>query len=667
MANTSDVINHLRVLCADVVQKANSGHPGAPMGMSPMAFALFNRHLKFNPLNHAWADRDRFILSNGHACALLYTLLHLTGYPEWTLDDLKNFRQLGHKAAGHPEAEFPGIELSTGPLGQGISAAVGMAIAEAHMAATYNKPGFTVVDHFTYVFCGDGCLQEGVSSEASSLAGHLGLGKLIVLYDDNRITIDGNTDLSFTEDVAKRYESYGWHVSAVTDGDSNVDAIAAAIAAAKAVTDKPSLIKVKTTIGFGSGKQGKHEVHGNPLGAADIAALKSKWGLNPEEHFQVTDALAKSFDHRDAGKVAEDAWNAMFAEYAKAHPDLAAEFKRRMDGARPANWKKSVPDYSAPKTVATRKLGGEVLNELAKVLPELMGGSADLNPSCMTYLKASGDFLKGAYANKNLRFGVREHGMVAICSGMTAHGGFIPFASTFLNFLGYCLGSVTLAALSHYHMILVFTHDSIGLGEDGPTHQPVEKYMVARETPNLSFYRPADSNETVAAYLAAVERNTRPHVIALSRQDTPPIEGSSVEGALKGAYVVRPVDLPDAVIVSTGTEVALCVAAAAQLQNLKIQLVSMPCWELFEEQTQEYRLSVFPPGAPVLAVEAGTTNGWYKYAHAVVGMQSFGASGPYKAVYEKFGITPDNIALRCNQMVEFFKGKFVSSPVARPF
>lgn len=651
-----------------MVQTANSGHPGAPMGLAPAAFALWNKVMSYNPKNYKWANRDRFVLSNGHACALLYSMLHLTGYPEWPLSELKSFRQLESNTAGHPEAIHPAIEVTTGPLGQGISSAVGLAIAEAHFAARYNKPNFKIIDHYTYVFCGDGCLQEGISSEASSLAGHLGLDKLIVIYDDNKITIDGETELSFTEDVNKRYESYGWHVQTVDNGDGDISGILTAIEKAKSIKGQPHFIKLRTTIGFGSAKQGKESVHGSPLGKDDLANVKSKFGFDPEQFFVIPDDVRNTLDHTEKGTHAENDWNSLFAEYKQQYPELASEFERRQNGTLPDGWEKLVPsEYKSDAQLATRKVSGDVLNALAKSLPDLMGGSADLNPSCFTYLNVDKDFQKNSYDQRNIRFGVREHAMCAILNGLAAYGGIIPFGSTFLNFIGYALGAVTLAALSELQMLFIMTHDSIGLGEDGPTHQPVEKFMICRETPNLLFIRPADGLETSASYIAALKSKKRPTVLALSRQNLPQLEGSSIEKALKGAYVLSDCEgTPDLILTASGSEVELIVNAQKQL-NMKVRVVSFPSWELFEEQSQEYKESVFTPGVPVLSVEAGSTNGWAKYAHASLGMTTFGCSGPYKQVYKKFGLSVENIVEKSMKTVEFYKSHPVGHLVQRPF
>jgi transketolase len=660
--NEQRIFSVVRAFCADVVEKAKSGHPGAPMGMTPMAYAIWVNHLRFNPNNPKWVGRDRFVLSNGHASALLYVLLHISGYPFWSLDVLKTFRQVDSPAAGHPEAHFDGIEVTTGPLGQGITNAVGLAIAEKHLAAVYNRDGFPIVDNYTYVFCGDGCLQEGISSEAGSLAGHLGLGKLIVLYDDNHITIDGETDLSFTEDVLKRYEAYGWHIIHVEDGNTTSLHINEAIEIAKRVTDKPSMIKVTTIIGYGSKSQGTEKVHGNPLGDSDIAEIKKKWSLNPDEKFYMPDDVRRVFDRTIQGQQWEDQWNAMFEEYSKAYPDLAKEFKRRMSGEFPEGWENVLPKFTPSKgEISTRKTSETCIQALAGVLPELFGGSADLNPSTFTYIQSSKDFQKETPEGRNVRFGVREHAMAAVCNGLYAYGGFLPYCSTFLNFIGYALGGVNLSSISHAQVFYIFTHDSIGLGEDGPTHQPIEKNSICRAQPNLLFLRPCDGNETSGVYILAIRNRHTPSVFALTRQNLPQLEGSSIEGTLRGAYVIKEAreGKIDAIIASTGSEVHLAVKAAETITDKNIRVVSMPCWEIFEEQPLEYRLEVFPQGVPVLSVEALSTFGWERYAHASIGMTTFGSSGPYKKVLEKFGFTIQNVTDKTLQMIEFYKDRQV--------
>jgi len=537
---TQQCIDTIRVLSADMVQAANSGHPGMPMGMAPIAHIMWNKIMKYSPSQPRWMNRDRFVLSNGHGCALLYSMLHLTGY-HLTMDDLKGFRQMGSKTPGHPENILTeGVEVTTGPLGQGVANAVGMAMAEAHLAANFNKPGFELINNYTYVFCGDGCLQEGVSAEAASLAGHLGLGKLIMIYDDNRITIDGNTELSFSEDVPKRFEAYGWHTITVENGDTNLDGIEAAIRAAQHVTDKPSIISVKTTIGYASKLAGTAEAHGSPLGEAELRAVKQKLGFDPEKKFHVDAAVYEAYKaHVAEGEQAAQAWAQLLDGYATEYPQLAADFKRRVAGEFPAGWKDNLPVFTPQdKPDATRNLSGVVLNKFAAVLPEMIGGSADLTGSVKTQIKGSSDFQKGAYAGRYFRFGVREHGMAAIGNGMVAYGAVIPFTATFLNFIEYCFPAVRLSALSHFGQLYIMTHDSIGLGEDGPTHQPVEALSLCRATPDLNVFRPADGNEVVGSYVCALEERQRPSVLSLTRQNLPQLHGSSAAAVAKGAYVL---------------------------------------------------------------------------------------------------------------------------------
>lgn len=640
-----ECVNNIRVLSADIVQKANSGHPGMPMGMAPIAHVLWNKVMNFSPTQPKWANRDRFVLSNGHGCALLYSMLHLTGY-NLSMDDLKQFRQLDSKTPGHPENFMTeGIEVTTGPLGQGIANAVGMAIGEAHSAAVFNKPGFPIIDHYTYAFCGDGCLQEGVSGEASSLAGHLGLGKLVLLYDDNKITIDGDTSLSFSEDVLKRYEAYGWHTSTVRNGDTNLDGLYSAIQAAKRVTDKPSIIAVKTIIGYGSAKEGKESVHGAPLGDKDLSAVKNKFGFTSEEKFFVTPATASTYSkHKTNGIDKVTAWGDMVSAYCKQYPGHGSEVVRRLKGELPSGWEKCLPRFKpTDKADATRNLSGKVLNAIAQMVPELMGGSADLTPSNKTALKGVADFQKGSRAGRYLRFGVREFGMAAIANGLSAYGGFVPFTATFLNFLQYCFPAVRLSALSHLQQIFVMTHDSVGLGEDGPTHQPVEVIAHCRATPNVRLFRPADGNETSGSYLAAMNFQG-PSVLCLSRQGLPHLAASSPEAVLKGGYVVQDTQgKPDLIFVATGSEVSLAMEAAKKLGK-KVKVVSMPCCELFDEQSVQYRRSILNPGVPTVAVECAAVQGWHKYAHHTIGMTSFGVSAPGNVAMKYFGFTADQVA-----------------------
>jgi transketolase len=603
---------------------------------------------------NAQFNRDRFILSNGHACALLYTMLHLAGY-DMPMEELKNFRQIGSVTAGHPENELhAAIEATTGPLGQGITQGVGMAISERHLAATYNKDGSKIIDNTIYVICGDGCLQEGVSAEASSLAGHLGLGNLIVLYDDNHITIDGSTDLSFTEDVGARYAAYGWQVLEVADGNSDLAGIEAAIREGQADTERPTMIKVRTSIGFGSSKADSEAAHGAPLGDAVIAEAKRGFGMDPDATFVIDDDVRAAYTGAiETGTAAEAEWNAALEAYAAAHPEEGAILKRRIAGDIPADIIDKLPRFTASdKADATRNLSGVVLNALATALPELIGGSADLTPSNKTLLKTSGDFQKATPAGRYFRFGVREHAMTAICNGMCGYGGMIPYAGTFLNFIGYAAGAVRVSAISGFRVIFVATHDSIALGEDGPTHQPIEMLLMLRGMPNMHVYRPADGNETSAAYASALAHPTTPAVIALTRQNLPQLAESSIEKGMKGGYTVYdtagmgsagPADI---IIAGTGSEVSLAMEAADKVAaeaTKRVQVVSFPCLELFEAQGAEYVKTVLTEGTPVVSVEALCTLGWERYAHASVGVDRFGLSGPGPAVYEALGITSEAV------------------------
>eukprot|EP01091_Cochliopodium_minus_P016991 TRINITY_DN653_c1_g1_i2.p1 TRINITY_DN653_c1_g1~~TRINITY_DN653_c1_g1_i2.p1 ORF type:complete len:677 (-),score=222.50 TRINITY_DN653_c1_g1_i2:43-2073(-) len=668
------IINNIRILCADMIQKPNSGHPGMPMGMAPVAYVLWNKIMNYNPKNPKWWNRDRFVLSNGHGCALLYSMLHLTGYSVLSLEDLKSFRSLESKTPGHPEAsswnsKHDGIEVTTGPLGQGMANAVGLAIGEAHLAAVYNKEGFTLFDNYTYVFCGDGCLQEGISSESSSLAGHLGLGKLIVVYDDNKITIDGETDLSFTENVTERYQSYGWQVLDVQKGDDDLVGIEKALLEAKKDTKRPTLIRLHTTIGFGSSKQGKEDVHGSPLGVEELKKLKEKFGFDSNQHFFVDEKVRQQLDHTEKGNKLESDWNVMFQKYSEKYPELAKELTRRFKGELPEGWKNVLPTFKhTDKPEATRILSGNVLRALANIIPDIVGGSADLNPSTKTYLNGSSDFQKETPQGKNIRFGVREHAMCAIQNGLAAYGGFIPFGATFLNFIGYAFGAVILSALSEFRTLYIFTHDSPGLGEDGPTHQPVDKYAMCRSLPNLLFMRPCDGNETSGCYALALENNRSPTVLSLTRQNVPHLEGTSIDGCYKGAYVLKNYGegKPELILVGSGSEVHLCVGAAQKL-NFPTSVVSFPCWEIFEKQSEEYKLSVFPEGVPVLSIEAGVTLGWSKYAHASIGIDSYGLSGPYEKIFQHFGITVENLVEKSLKVREFYKGKQAPSLIKKPF
>ncbi|CEG45715.1 transketolase [Plasmopara halstedii] len=661
-------INTIRMLSADQPTAGKSGHPGAPMGCAPMAHVLFGKIMKFNPKNPKWSNRDRFVLSNGHACALQYSMLHLTGY-DLPLDELKKFRQWGSKAPGHPENFCTsGVEVSTGPLGQGISNAVGLAMAEKHLAAEFNKDGLNIVDHYTYVICGDGCLQEGVSSETSSLAGHLGLGKLIVLYDDNKITIDGHTDISFTEDVMKRYEAYGWHVQYIEDGNYDHAAIHHAIETAKGVTDKPSLIKIHTTIGLGSKLENTHSVHGAPLKPEDLSAAKERFGFSGSDSFFVPEQVKKYYDKTVVGAQHEQKWNDLIATYANKYPKDAAEFTRRMEGKLPADWKSKMPKYTPEDaTKATRQYSEIALNAIATALPEIVGGSADLTPSNLTHLSMSGDFQKNTPIGRYIRYGVREHGMAAISNGLFAHGGVRPFCATFYNFIGYALGAVRLSALSRFGVIYIATHDSIFLGEDGPTHQPIEMSASLRAMPNMYVYRPADGNETMGAYIAAVENQHKTSVLALSRQGLPNLANSTAEAVVQGGYIIANVahgkevaeleGEPDLILVATGSEVSLSIDAAKLLDGYKTRIVSMPCRDLFDEQSIEYKKEILGEGIPVMSVEAAATFGWATYSHSHFGLDRFGASATIAQLQDHFGFNPNTVADEARKLVKFYGGR----------
>ncbi|MDJ0620620.1 MAG: transketolase [Calothrix sp. MO_192.B10] len=657
-------INSIRFLAVDAVEKAKSGHPGLPMGAAPMAFVLWDKFMRFNPKNHKWFNRDRFILSAGHGCMLQYALLYLTGYDSVTIEDIKQFRQWGSKTPGHPENfETEGVEVTTGPLGQGIANGVGLAMAEAHLAAKFNKPDAKIVDHYTYVILGDGCNMEGVAAEACSLAGHMGLGKLIALYDDNHISIDGSTDIAFTEDVSKRFESYGWHVLHVENGNSDLNAIAKAIETAKAVTDKPTMIKVTTTIGYGApNKQNTAGVHGAALGTDEVAATRSNLGWEHEPFVVPQDALDHMRKAVERGATAEAEWNQAFADYSSKYPQEAAEFERYVTGKLPDGWDKVLPSYTAEdKGLPTRKYSEACLNKLAPIVPELIGGSADLTHSNLTEIKGSGDFQKGQYENRNVHFGVREHGMGAICNGMALHGsGLIPYGATFLIFTDYMRAAIRLSALSQAGTIWVMTHDSIGQGEDGPTHQPVETLASLRAIPNLTVIRPADGTECSGAYKIAIARakENAPTLLAFSRQALPNLTPTSIEGVTKGAYtVVDCQGTPELILIGTGSELNLCVTAAEKLagEGKKVRVVSMPSWELFEEQDGAYKESVLPKAVTKrLSVEAGVGFGWHKYVGTegdTVSIDRFGASAPGGTCLEKFGFSVDNVLAKAKALL----------------
>ena len=673
-------VNAIRMLSVDAVEKAKSGHPGAPMGLAPTAYLLWTGFMKYNPRNPSWPDRDRFVLSAGHGSMLLYSMLYLTGY-DVPLDQIKQFRQWGSLTPGHPERELtPGVETTTGPLGQGFGNGFGMAIAEAYLAARYNRPGFEVVSHFTYGIVSDGDLMEGVASEAASLAGHLKLGKLIYLYDNNHISLAASTDLTFTEDCAKRFEAYGWHTQAVEDGN-DLEALDRALRAARTETARPSLILVRTHIGFGSpGKQDTFEAHGAPLGEEEVKLTKQKLGWPAEPPFFIPDeALAHFRESVTKGQRAEAEWKERFSAYVRKFPAVAGELEQALRGELPAGWEESIPDFPADaKGLATRVASGKVLNAIAPKLPTLIGGSADLNPSTHTVLQKLGDFESPertfadsqgsagggfSYAGRNLHFGVREHGMGAACNGMAAHGGIIPFESTFLIFSDYMRPSIRLAALMELGVIYVFTHDSVGLGEDGPTHQPIEQLAALRAIPRLVVIRPGDANETAVAWRVAIETRDRPVALALTRQNVPTLDRTqfaAADGLRRGAYVLAdpPDGRADLVLIGTGSEVSLAVAAREKLSERKIQarVVSMPSWELFDLQPREYRDSVLPASIKRrVAVEAALPQGWHRYVGDggdVIGIERFGASAPGNVVMEKLGFTVNHVVERALALLE---------------
>ena len=647
--------NAIRALSMDAVQKANSGHPGMPMGMADIAQVLWADHLRHNPGNPAWPGRDRFVLSNGHGSMLLYSLLHLTGYP-LDIEQLQAFRQFGSHTAGHPEVDAHlGIETTTGPLGQGLANAVGMALAEKILAATFNRPGHEVVDHRTWVFLGDGCLMEGVSHEACSLAGTLKLGKLVCFYDDNGISIDGEVHGWFTDDTPKRFEAYGWQVIRDVDGH-DADAVARAIDAAKADDKRPTLVCCKTIIGYGApNKQGTEATHGAALGDAEVAAARQylEW---PYEPFVIPADIKRAWDATGRGAKLEQAWTDRMAAYGKAHPQLAAELERRLAGRLPDGWRESVDEFiraaqDKPAAVATRSSSQQVLNVLGAAIPELLGGSADLTGSNNTNHKGSKTVTADDIGGNYLHYGVREFGMTAIMNGIALHGGFIPYGGTFLVFSDYARNAARMAALMKQRVILVYTHDSIGLGEDGPTHQPVEHVASLRIIPNMRVWRPCDTVETAMAWADAVERRDGPTSLILSRQALPAMARSATQTAdiARGGYVLSDcAGKPDCVLIATGSEVALAMDAAKGLaeQGTRVRVVSMPCTDLFDTQPQQYRDSVLPPGVPAVAIEAGVRDGWWRYVSsggAVIGMNSFGASAPAKQLFEHFGFTRDNV------------------------
>lgn len=647
-------INTIRFLAADAVQQANSGHPGLPMGAAAMAYTLWTRHMRHNPRNPKWPGRDRFILSGGHGSMLLYSLLHLTGY-ELPLDEIRNFRQFDSKTPGHPEYGLtPGVETTTGPLGQGFATGVGMAIAATHLAATFNKPGHEIIQSFIYGIVTDGDLMEGVSSEAASLAGHLQLGRIVYLYDDNHISIDGSTDLAFTEDRCARFEAYHWHVQQVDDGN-DVEAIDAAIQAAKA-DPRPSLIAVRTTIGFGSPKkQGTAKAHGEPLGDEELNAAKENLGWPLEPRFLIPGDVMEFYREAvERGREQEADWRTQLDTYQQEYPELGAELHRRLNGELPEGWDTDLPTFPADaKGMATRASSGKVLNALSSKLPELVGGSADLTPSNNTRFEEAGDFQKDNPAGRYLRFGVREHAMGAALNGLNLFGGVIAYGGTFLVFSDYMKPAIRIAALSHIPSIFVFTHDSVGLGEDGPTHQPIEHLVALRAVPYLTLIRPADANEVAQAWKIAVSRRKIPTVLALTRQAIPTLEGTDTGMLEKGAYVLKDFGEPEIILMASGSEVSLVMDAAEQLaaEGLGVRVVSFPSWDLFEAQDESYRESVLPKTITArLAVEAGATLGWERYATSTLGIDHYGASAPYKVIFERFGFTVENVVARAKEM-----------------
>ncbi len=647
-------INTIRTLAMDAIEAARSGHPGAPMGLATAGYVLWTRVLRHNPENPQWPDRDRFVLSGGHASMLLYALLHLTGY-DLSLDDIRQFRQWGSRTPGHPEyGHTPGVETTTGPLGQGIANAVGMAMAERHLAARFNRSGKDVVDHYTYAICGDGDMMEGVAHEAASLAGHLGLGRLICIYDDNRITIEGSTKITFTENVAERFSAMGWHTVEVVDGN-DLDTIEAAINAGRAEPGRPSLILLRTHIAFGSpGKQGSADAHGAPLGREEICRTKKNLGCPEDQEFCVPEALHEIRERcRAQGRAVQEKWNAVFSNWASSHPDLAKEWKTAMDGGLPAGWDRELPEFAEGELLATRAASGKALNAFALRIPELIGGSADLAPSNKTIIDGAEDFQKGSCGGRNIRFGVREHAMGAILNGMALHRGVRPYGGTFLVFADYMRPAIRLAALMKLAVIYVFTHDSIAVGEDGPTHQPVEQLASLRTIPGLTVIRPADANETVEAWRQALAGTDGPTALVLSRQKLPVLPKAAQKDARldRGAYVlVEAENGADLILIASGSEVHLALNAAERLQKengIGVRVVNMPSWELFEKADSDYRRTIFPSeGMLRLAVEAGIGMGWERYvgdAGAVIAINRFGASAPGGVVMERFGFTVDNV------------------------
>ncbi|SBT61870.1 Transketolase 1 [Plesiomonas shigelloides] len=665
MPSRKELANAIRVLSMDAVQKANSGHPGAPMGMADIAEVLWRDFLKHNPSNPAWADRDRFVLSNGHGSMLIYSLLHLTGY-DLSIDDLKQFRQMHSRTPGHPEYGYaPGVETTTGPLGQGITNAVGMAMAEKALAAQFNRPGHDIVDHFTYCFLGDGCLMEGISHEACSLAGTLGLGKLVAFYDDNGISIDGHVEGWFTDDTAMRFESYGWHVVRAVDGH-DAAAIKAAVEEAQAVTDKPSLIICKTIIGFGSpNKSGSHDCHGSPLGDKEIAAAREFLGWK-EAPFVIPADIYAEWDAKEKGQAQEHNWDAKFAAYRAAFPELAAEFERRViKGELPADWAEKSQAFiehlqANPAKIASRKASQNALEAFGKLLPEFMGGSADLAPSNLTMWSGSKSLTGADMGGNYIHYGVREFGMSAIMNGIALHGGFIPYGATFLMFMEYARNALRMAALMKQRSIFVYTHDSIGLGEDGPTHQPVEQIASLRLTPNMSTWRPCDQVESAVAWKYAIERQDGPSSLIFSRQNLTQMDRSSEQLAniARGGYVLKDcAGTPELIFIATGSEVELAMQAAEQLtaEGRQVRVVSMPATDVFDKQDAAYRESVLPAAVTArVAVEAGIADFWYKYVGfggRIVGMTTFGESAPAELLFKEFGFTVENVVAKAKEIL----------------
>jgi transketolase len=655
-------VTTIRTLSIDAVEKANSGHPGAPMGLAPVAYVLYSKFLKHDPTRPDWPDRDRFVLSCGHASALLYSVLHLMGY-DLDLDQIKSFRQWQSKTPGHPEVEVvPGAEMTTGPLGQGVATSVGMALAEAHLAATFNSPEHTVIDHRTWVLCSDGDLMEGVSSEAASLAGHLGLGKLVWVWDDNHITIEGGTEITVSDDIPARFTAHGWRVLEIDDAN-DLDALASAFDAAAADDGRPTLIRVRSHIAYGAPtKQDTPGAHGAPLGVDEARATKAAYGWPEDASFLVPDEVRERCQQVIRhGAEARKAWEAGAEAWEEAEPELAAEWRRRLERRLPDGWTSSLPIFEDDAKIATRAASGNVLNAVAGELPELIGGSADLAPSNKTLISGDGDLLAGSLENRNIRFGIREHAMGAILNGMALHGGVRPYGGTFLVFSDYMRPAIRLAALMEQPTIYVFTHDSVWVGEDGPTHQPVEHAMALRVIPGLLVLRPADANETAFAWKIALERTDGPTALLLSRQGLPVLEGTRVDGAAgvaRGAYVLsgEGQDAPAVILVATGGEVSLAIDAASELANRGItaRVVSMPSWELFAEQSESYRQQVLPSSIPRLAVEAGVSLGWRDIvgeAGAVIGIDHFGASAPGAEVAERFGLTAEAVVEKAVELV----------------